>query len=189
MVDTGERSGRKPREFVQFVRDLTPLSVVEQHHVIVALRHGVQRVEGSNHFAPTKIKQLGRPEWATSTPYGEESRIGDYHAVLTLSISLGENDLDVQLELDGDLFVWDSQKADNNFRKHDVKFEEAATVFSDPLFIIEDSSRNDEARDAAIGFDATGRLLYVVHVEVEDVCIRIVSARRADRNEELRYAD
>lgn len=97
--------------------------------------------------------------------------------------------MDVQFELNGDLFVWDSQKADSNFRKHGVKFEEAASVFSDPFFIVEDASRNDETRDAAIGFDASGRLLYVVHVEVEDTCVRIVSARRADRNEELRYAN
>lgn len=46
---------------------------------------------------------------------------------------------------------------------------------------------NDEAREAAIGFDAGARLLYVVHVEIEDVCIRIISARRATPHEEERY--
>ena len=50
------------------------------------------------------------------------------------------------------------------------------------------ASRNDEAREAAIGFDAMGRLLYVVHVEIEDAAIRIISARRADPLEENHYA-
>ena len=55
--------------------------------------------------------------------------------------------------MDGDLFVWDLDKAETNWRKHGVRFEEAATVFGDPLFILVDASRNEEARDAAIGFD------------------------------------
>jgi uncharacterized DUF497 family protein len=48
-----------------------------------------------------------------------------------------------------------------------VRFEEAATVFDDPLFIVQDASRNDEERNAVIGFSAAGRLLTVVHVEME----------------------
>ena len=46
----------------------------------------------------------------------------------------------------------------------------------------------DEARDAAIGFDGTGRLLYVVHIEYDGPRIRIISARRAEPDEERRYA-
>lgn len=97
--------------------------------------------------------------------------------------------MDVRYELNGDLFVWDPKKAEANWRKHGVRFEEAATVFSDPLFILVDASRNDEARDAAIGFDSTGRLLYVVHIEVLESYVRIISARRAEPEEERRYAD
>ncbi|WP_406681769.1 BrnT family toxin [Rhodoferax antarcticus] len=37
--------------------------------------------------------------------------------------------------------------------------------------------------DAAIGFDATGRLLFVVHIEIEDTSIRIISARKATNEE------
>lgn len=48
-----------------------------------------------------------------------------------------------------------------------MRFEEAATVFGDPLFVFVQASRNDEAREAAIGFDSMGRLLYVVHIEVQ----------------------
>ena len=56
------------------------------------------------------------------------------------------------------------------------------------MLVIMTASRNDEARDAAIGFDITGRLLYVVHIEIEEKSIRIISARRAEPNEELNYA-
>ena len=76
--------------------------------------------------------------------------------------------MNIYYELNGDLFVWNADKAEKNLHKHGVRFEEAATVFSDPLFILTDASHNDEARDAAIGFDVIGRLLYVVHIEIED---------------------
>ncbi len=97
--------------------------------------------------------------------------------------------MDFHFELNGESFVWDAVKAEKNRRKHGVRFEEAAVVFFDPLFVLAEASRNDEARYAAIGFDAVGRLLYVVHIEIEDVCIRIVSARRAEPEEEARYAE
>ena len=95
--------------------------------------------------------------------------------------------MDVQFECDGDSFVWNADKAQANWRKHGVRFEEAVTVFADPLFVLVDASRNDEARDAAIGFDAIGRLLYVVHIEFEGTHIRIISARRAEPPEESAY--
>jgi len=90
-------------------------------------------------------------------------------------------------ELNGDLFVWDLDKAETNRRKHGVLFEEAVTVFGDPLFILVDASRNDEARDAAIGFDIAGRLLFVVHIEFDQSHIRIISAHRAEADEVQRY--
>lgn len=73
--------------------------------------------------------------------------------------------------------------------KHGLRFEEAASVFADPLFVLVDASRHRETRDAAIGFDSSGRLLYVVHIEIEATCIRIISARRAGVNEENIYVD
>jgi uncharacterized DUF497 family protein len=76
-----------------------------------------------------------------------------------------------------------------NLRKHGVRFEEAASVFFDPLYVLVDASRAGEARDAAIGFDAFGRLIFVVHVEIESECVRLVSARRASSEEEAIYAD
>src|SRR5436305_1572800 len=63
-------------------------------------------------------------------------------------------------------------------------FEEAVTVFDDPLFVLQDASRNEEHRDAAIGFSSTGRLLTVVHIEFDGKSIRIISAWRASPVEE-----
>ena len=97
--------------------------------------------------------------------------------------------MDIEFELNGDLFVWDEEKAEKNRHKHGVRFEEAATVFGDPMFVLVDASRNEQARDSAIGFDAIGRLLYVVHIEVEETFIRIISARRAEPEEENYYAN
>ena len=100
--------------------------------------------------------------------------------VLTLPIhSTTLRHADVIFDLSDNAFVWDISKAESNFRKHGVRFEKAAEVFDDPLFVLVGASRNDEARDAVIGFDASGRLLFVVHIEIEDAFIRIVSARRA----------
>jgi uncharacterized DUF497 family protein len=97
--------------------------------------------------------------------------------------------MDVRLEWNGSLFVWNADKAKANWRKHRVRFEEAATCFSDPLLVLVDASRNDEARDAVIGFDAAGRLLYVVHIEFDGEYIRLISARRATAEEESCYAE
>ena len=88
----------------------------------------------------------------------------------------------------GTTFVWDTEKAAQNREKHGVGFEEDATVFDDPLFVLQDASRNDERRDAAIGFSSTGRLLTVVHIEVHNDSIRLISSRRASATEETIYA-
>ena len=97
--------------------------------------------------------------------------------------------MEIRYELNGDLFVWDEAKAAANLAKHGLRFEQAASVFADPLFVLVDASRHGERRDAAIGFDSSGRLLYVVHIEIEATCIRIISARRAEFNEESIYVD
>lgn len=63
----------------------------------------------------------------------------------------------------------------------------ALRTFYSTLFILVDASRNEETRDAAIGFDTAGRLLYVVHIEFDESHIRIISARRAEADEVQRY--
>ena len=97
--------------------------------------------------------------------------------------------MDQHYRVGGSDFVWDADKAVANVRKHGIRFEEAANVFMDPLFVLTDASRNDDARDAVIGFDRSGRLLFVVHIAMEgDDCIRIISARFAEPAEEALYA-
>ena len=95
--------------------------------------------------------------------------------------------MDMTFELNGTTFVWDSKKAHSNLAKHEVSFEAAATAFFDPFFRLEDASDNDEVRDALIGFDAYQRLLYVVNIQIEESGIRIISARKATREERRRY--
>jgi uncharacterized DUF497 family protein len=89
----------------------------------------------------------------------------------------------------GTTFRWDELKAQQNLQKHGIAFEEAVTVFDDPLLVVKDASRNEEQRDAVIGFSSNGRLLTVVHVEVDKDYIRIISARRASSAEEAIYAE
>ena len=89
----------------------------------------------------------------------------------------------------GTTFRWDEIKAQQNLQKHGIAFEEAVTVFDDPLLVLEDASRNEEQRDAVIGFSSNGRLLTVVHIEVAYEYIRIISARRASSAEEAIYVE
>ena len=57
------------------------------------------------------------------------------------------------------------------------------------MFVLTRASRNDEARVAAVGFDAVGRSLNAVHIEIDGDAIRIISARRADLREEEIHLD
>jgi uncharacterized protein len=75
-------------------------------------------------------------------------------------------------------FEWSARKAAANLRKHRVSFEEAATVFGDPLGRIVPDPRHSlgEERFALLGLSKERRLLSVMYAEREDV-IRIISAR------------
>ena len=81
-------------------------------------------------------------------------------------------------------FEWDAPKSIANMRKHSVSFEEAATVFGDPLaltFADPDHSVR-EARFVTIGQSHRDLLLIVAHVE-RGRAIRIISARKATQYE------
>lgn len=86
-------------------------------------------------------------------------------------------------------FEWDEQKAAANLRKHGVSFEEAATVFRDPLVQIEADWEHGEARMVAIGMSNRGRLLFTVMLELRGDVLRIISARKAERHERKRYEE
>lgn len=96
--------------------------------------------------------------------------------------------MDVYFALNGITFVWNDQKARANPLKHGgITFSQAAEAFFDPLLVVVDAGRNDEARDAVIALDKRWNLLFVVFVEREDDYIRIVSARKATRKEREYY--
>ena len=83
---------------------------------------------------------------------------------------------------------WDAEKAAANLRKHGVSFEEATTVFGDPLSLtISDPDQSEnEARFVDLGFSHRGRLLVVSYTERGDQT-RIISARLASRMERKTY--
>lgn len=87
-------------------------------------------------------------------------------------------------------FEWDTSKAASNLEKHGVEFDEAQTVFNDPMFItvIDEEHSDDEERYITIGMSNRGRLLMVAHTDRNER-IRLISARRATRGEELFYAE
>ena len=86
-------------------------------------------------------------------------------------------------------FEWDDLKAESNERKHGVSFEEARTVFDDPLArIFEDEDAVAERREILIGHSADRRLLVVCFAERELV-VRLISARPATRRERQDYEE
>jgi uncharacterized DUF497 family protein len=85
-------------------------------------------------------------------------------------------------------YTWDPRKARSNAHKHGVSFEEAVTVFADPLaLIVEDEELPDRA--AIIGLSRCERVLVTVFVERSEDETRIISARRASRHERRRYEE
>jgi len=88
------------------------------------------------------------------------------------------------------LFTWDENKARLNIHKHQISFEEAATVFADTLSLtIQDPLHSfKEERFVIIGHSYKNKLLVVVHTEHSNN-IRIISARRATSNERKTYEE
>jgi uncharacterized DUF497 family protein len=85
---------------------------------------------------------------------------------------------------------WDPVKARTNLKKHGVSFEEASTVFDDPLFItfLDVEHSLDEERYITLGLSQRNRLLLVAHTDREGA-IRIISARKATENERGFYEE
>ena len=87
-------------------------------------------------------------------------------------------------------FEWDPDKAAGNVDKHGVSFEEAATVFGDPLGKIVDDPRHSigEKRFVLMGQSDQDNLLAVMYTEREDA-VRIISARPVTRREQKDYEE
>lgn len=85
-------------------------------------------------------------------------------------------------------FEWDESKAAANLKKHGVSFEEAKTVFANPIAVIFDDEAHsiDEQRELIIGHSQKNRLLLVSFTERFNV-IRIISARPVTRREREDY--
>jgi uncharacterized DUF497 family protein len=85
---------------------------------------------------------------------------------------------------------WDADKARANAAKHGVTFEEAATVFGDPLelTILDPTHSVGENRYVSVGTSATGRLLVVGYTESGSK-IRVIFARRATMREQHDYEE
>ena len=88
-------------------------------------------------------------------------------------------------------FEWDPVKAASNRAKHRVSFDEAVTVFRDPLArIVDDPDHSiEERREIAIGHSMLNRLLFVFFTERAVGTVRIVSARPATRRERKEYEE
>ena len=87
-------------------------------------------------------------------------------------------------------FEWDAAKATANLRKHRLSFDEAATVFLDPLAVSGPDPDHSvgENRYVTFGMSSLGRLIVVAHTH-RPGSIRIISARRADRWERKMYEE
>ena len=88
------------------------------------------------------------------------------------------------------LFEWDREKARRNRAKHGVSFDEALTAFADPLGRIFDDPAHsaEETREILVGHSKRRRLLVVSFGERVD-SVRIISARRATKNERHDYEE
>lgn len=87
-------------------------------------------------------------------------------------------------------YEWDAEKATANRRKHDVSFDEAASVFLDSLAVsgADPDHSIGESRYITFGLSSLGRLLVVSHT-YRSGGIRIISARRATRAERKVYEE
>jgi hypothetical protein len=90
-------------------------------------------------------------------------------------------------------FEWDKNKAKANLRKHKISFDEAKTIFNDPLTITfrDDFHSDEEDRLISVGMSANNRILLVVNTESEEsenaFVVRIISCRKATASERKIY--
>jgi len=87
-------------------------------------------------------------------------------------------------------FEWDAGKAVSNLAKHGVSFQEAATIFADPLYIdlYDPDHSSDEQRYLIVGVSQQSRLLIVSYTERNNV-VRLISAREVTSTERKAYEE
>lgn len=91
------------------------------------------------------------------------------------------------------IFEWDENKARSNLEKHKISFDEARTIFIDPLLVtfVDELHADKEERFISIGLSESNRVLLAVHTEREEknekIIIRIISCRKATSTERKKY--
>lgn len=87
-------------------------------------------------------------------------------------------------------FAWDTDKAATNLAKHGVSFEEASTVFRDPLYIDfhDPDHSDDEQRFLLVGLSSENRMLIVSYTERNET-VRLISAREVTAAERKAYEE
>lgn len=93
------------------------------------------------------------------------------------------------------IFEWDARRAKFNLAKHKVSFDEAQTIFVDPLLVTfpDEPHSETEERFISIGMSTRERVLLAVHTEREEIgeriVIRIISCRKATASERKIYEE
>ena len=87
-------------------------------------------------------------------------------------------------------YEWNAEKAKINLRKHGLSFEDAATVFLDPLAVTypDPYHSGSEAREITIGHSVGRQVVFVSHCQRGNRT-RIISARKATRGERKQYEE
>ena len=84
-------------------------------------------------------------------------------------------------------YVWDPRKASDNLRKHGVDFADAVLALEDEHALTIEDRDHEQRRFKTLGMGPYAKVLFVIHAERDRDCIRIISARTANRNEVRQY--
>lgn len=85
-------------------------------------------------------------------------------------------------------FDWDENKAESNFRKHGITFDDAVTIFADPYLLFTEDVKHSEGEEREWGIgEAENGLIIVVVFTVRGDTFRIISARQATKKERFQY--
>jgi uncharacterized DUF497 family protein len=89
------------------------------------------------------------------------------------------------------IYEWDPKKAAANLTKHKVSFDEATTVFTDPLALtfVDPDHSVDEKRFITIGTSSKQRILFLAHADRGEDHVRIIHARPATKTEAHAYQE
>ncbi|HHJ17921.1 MAG TPA: BrnT family toxin [Gammaproteobacteria bacterium] len=84
-------------------------------------------------------------------------------------------------------FEWDPWKASENLRKHGVDFADAVIALEDENALTIEDRDHPEQRFKTLGLGPDVNVLFIVHAERDEDCIRIISARKAGRCQTRQY--